>query len=444
MDKKLNLHHVITSVVPSAVDLLALMMSIVLQGILLGRYDSDALAAEGTLTQLGFFVFVIFLIFIMGGSILISRRIGEGKRHEANIAFTQSLLIATIISVLLGISAVIGFPFIASSLYGLSPKIVNLGMQLIYSLLPFLLIVILNFVGTGLIRGSGDTHISMTISLVSSITNVVLAYFFIYGKGGFPELGIRGMGLSVGIGHTLGFLLMLTLIALRKTKLDIYPRYIFRPNPRIIKNVFRLGFPVSAEQLTWTFGLLVIQGYVARLNNTDIYKFHQVIFQVLEMISVIYQGIGIAKMSMIGTAIGAHNHKGEWRIHRISTNTVLPIAILTGAFIFFNADRIMHTFLPDIENVTVGANVLKFFAFMQIPRALSVMTSAHLRARGDVLWMLLSTGILSAVFMIFITFIFGLTLGWGLMGIWIAISLNEVAKYVWHRIRLRQEKFKRV
>jgi Na+-driven multidrug efflux pump len=259
-----------------------------------------------------------------------------------------------------------------------------------------------------------------------------------------PEMGIRGMGLGLGIAHTLGFLLLLLFIALRKTKLDIYPRYIFRPMWKIIANVFRLGYPVSAEQLTWTFGLLVIQGYVARLGNTDYYKFHQVIFQVLEMISVIYQGIGIAKMSMIGNAIGRRDHSMEWHLHKMARNTVLPIAVIAGIVIFFRAEVIMQAFLPDIADVSVGANVLRFFAFMQIPRSLSVMTSAHLRARGDVIWMLITTSILSIIFMITLPYIIGLRMGYGLMGIWVLISLNEVSKYIWHRIRLSKEKFKRV
>ncbi len=179
--------------------------------------------------------------------------------------------------------------------------------------------------------------------------------------------------------------------------------------------------------------------WTARLGKIPL-TFHQVVLQILELISVMYQGIGFANMSMLGEAIGNRDSKLEWRIHRHTRSVMLGGAVITGLALFVFARPLMSLFLPDIEDLSQGINVLRLFAFLQIPRAVVLTTSYHLRARGDVKWMLVTTGLLALIFEVCLAYVFGLVLGLGLFGIWLVIGLDETTKGIWHYIRLGRNK----
>jgi len=442
--RHMNFSHVLANVLPSGVDLLALMLSIMIQGMLLGHYDSLALDAEGTVIQLGFLGFVIFLIFMMGGSILIARRLGEGKIHQANIAFTQSMMFSGIAAVIMAIVAYLLFPVIASHVIGLQQPVIDLGMDLIVSLLPFFVFAILNFMGLSLIRGSGDTFIAMIISIMTATVNIVLAVGMIYGKWGFPELGIKGMGYSLGIAHTLGFILLVIFILLKKTRLQIYPKSLFKLNIQILKRIFKLGYPITIEQAGWFLGFVILQAYVARLPNQDSYTIHQAIFQFLEMISILYQGISMANMSLIGKAIGENDSKAEWSIHRHTRNVLAPLIITMSLILLIFPKQILSLYINDIENISEGILILRLAALLQIPRALAILASSHLRARGDVLWMVKSTGVIVIIWILFVGYSLALPMKLGLTGIWISIMLSEGHKYLWQVRRLKKRAARKI
>lgn len=412
---------------------------IAFQGILVGRYNPIAFAAEGYVLQFIFITFIIFLIYMMGGTILVSRRLGAGKFHEANIAFTQSLLLAVVTGFGLITAALWFFPIITQYIVRLEAPIAVEAYQFLIHLLPFSIFIIINFIGCGFIRGSGDTGISMIISLFTNIINAVLAIGLIYGKWGLPELGLVGMAYATGIGHMAGSILLFIFIFKRKTVLNLYPKAWRKINFPIVKRIVKLGYPITIEQLSWTIALFILNIYAARL-GTESFTFHQVILQILELISVIYQGIGLGNITIIGQAIGEGNKEKEWQIHRNSRRIILPIAILTGAACFIFAKPLLALYLPDITNLEPAARVLRLFAIMQIPRSMVIITSSHLRARNDVLWMVKSTTILALFWEVGMGYLLGVHFGFGLLGLWVVVGLDETTKFIWHRIRLAKEK----
>ncbi len=385
--------------------------------------------------------FIIFTIFLMGGTILISRRLGAGKINQASIVFTQSLLLTFIISVLVIMLALWFSPMILRDFIGLPDEVLVSALELLGSILPFVPFIALTFIGTGLIRGSGNTLVSMTISLITNGLNAVLAIGLIYGRWGLPELGVKGMGYGMGAANLLGFLLVLLVVFTCRTRVKIHFGAFRRLSKDLLMTMFRLGYPVTIEQLLWTLALFVMNIWTAKLGTMPL-TFHQVVLQILELISVMYQGIGFANMSMLGEAIGNGDSETEWRIHRHTRRVMLIGAVVTGGIMFIFASRLMGLFLPDVTDLTQGVRVLQLFSVMQIPRAIVLTTSYHLRARGDVNWMVLTTGALALFYEVCMAYVFGIVFGLGLVGIWLVVGLDESSKAIWHYIRLGKNKIR--
>lgn len=430
---------IVGKVVPSAADLLALTLMLTFQGILLGRYDYHALAGEGIAIQLALLFFVLLLVFIMGGSILLSRYIGAGRFSQANYIFTQSLMATAVSSLFMGGLLYIFTPTFFKYIMGVPPDVAYQGIAYLRTATIFLIPIAMNIVAMGLIRGTGDTITSMWVSIFTNALNAVLAIGLIYGYMGFPEFGIKGAAIAMGISHTIGFLLLLYMIHKKRTRLQIRWSLFFRPSINSLKNIWRLGFPVTMEQIVWAVGLIIMQGYVARL-GTETIAFHQVALRGLEMISVIYQGIGVASMAMVAQALGAKDTHGAWKIHRTVRYTVLFFAVLAGVFLFIESRNIITLFLPNLAGVTVGVRVLKLFALLQLPRALVTITSSTIRARGDTRWMVKITGLLAVCYEITLGYLLTFVLGFGLFGLWCLVGLDESTKYLIHRTRLRKNR----
>ena len=126
----------------------------------------DALTAVGDVIHIIVLTCTALLIFVFGTTIIINRLIGSGKKHEADHFLGQALF--TTMFTAIGISLVwyLFAPFIFKVLLGASPAVTAIGVDYFRTLSLFAPFIIMNFVAIGIVRGAGDTHLSMIHALL--------------------------------------------------------------------------------------------------------------------------------------------------------------------------------------------------------------------------------------------------------------------------------------
>jgi putative MATE family efflux protein len=164
----------------------------------LGKVDSIQQSAVGIAALFYMVFYIIGYGFTMGGQILIARRIGENRPLEVGKLFWNIVNIAMIYAILVFIF----FKFFTYPVFSmiLDSEIVAKNAADYLSARSF------GFLGTQLAWcfcayniGRGNSMAVTIASAVNAIVNIVLAYLLIFGKGGFPEMQLKGAGIASGI-----------------------------------------------------------------------------------------------------------------------------------------------------------------------------------------------------------------------------------------------------
>ncbi len=170
----------------------------------LGPEQMNAAMAGGVAMQL----LVFFFIGLTGyTTALVAQYYGSGQKSMGAVAAFQAMIIAVIAYPLVLLCRPIAHSYF--NLMNLPPE------QMPYQIIYFNIVIygaiagILRNTLSCYFSGIGRTKIVMIATVIAMIVNVVLDYIMVFGKLGFPAMGVRGAALATVIGGVCGFLVLL-------------------------------------------------------------------------------------------------------------------------------------------------------------------------------------------------------------------------------------------
>lgn len=389
----------------------------------------DALTAVGNVVQIVLYTCTILLIFVFGATIIVNRLLGEKRKEEANHFLGQTLFTALIPAFVIAAIWRFGSPIIFSTVLGASDVVAAIGVDYFRIVSLFAPFIIMNFVAIGIVRGAGDTHLSMMTALVVNGIHLVLAICLIYGKFFFPELGVRGAALAAGIGHTTGFILTFSVILRGRSILTFQWEDLTAINLKSIKEIIKTGIPITLEQLAWMTGVTIVIGYSNRL-GTVAAAAHIIMLTYQRIFSILYQAFGMGALTLVGQRFGANAHEEVRQTSKTLFMLAVGVVLILSAAIFFRSRYLAMLFTDDRMVIDLCGTVFKIVAFVQIPKALSFLFSFSLRGVGENRYPMY----LAFVGIFFFEVVFGYTLAFtfslSIAGLWIAAVCDETFKSV--------------
>jgi len=403
----------------------------------LGATGVDALIAVGNVIQIILFTCTLLLTLVFGATIIINRHLGAGRRDEANHFLGQTVFTAMFPAAGLALIWYCCSPFIFRTMLGASPAVTAICVDYMRTMAWFAPFMIMNFVAIGIVRGAGDTHLSMITGLLVNGIHLVLAIVLIHGLGFVPALGVRGTALAFGIAHTIGFLFTYSVI-LRGRSILIFQWHDFRRvNRKTIVSMVKTGIPSTLEQLAWMTGMTAVIGFSNRLGATAAAA-HIVALTFQRLFAIMYLAFGTGALTLVGQRYGAGQFARAGKTAKAFLGMVGILVLFIAAIIYFRARYfvIIYTRNPDV--ISLCTTILKIVALVQIPKAMSYIFSFSLKGVGENHYpMYLAIGGVLLIELI-LGFNLAFTFGLGLAGLWIATGIDESAKTVLAMGRFRK------
>ncbi len=419
-----TLSQVLKTSFPAVIDLSSQTFTWLIEAIFLGQLSALALAGVGIAQQFIILTFSVLLTFIVGSSIIIVRYLGAGDKWNANHILGQAFLIGLSLSFLIGLF----WYFIVPLLLGFIKEEGNqtriYATTYIHTVAYFAPAIITNFISIGILRGVGDTILTMTISLVVNGLNLLLDFLLIFGMFGFPRLEARGAGFAVGIAQSIGLLITLYFLRSRKASLFLAVSEITSPQWSTFKKLFKLGIPTTIEQLVWSTGQIILSFFAARISVIAL-AVHQVLVRIQSVLSMVNWGFSISGMTLVGKSIGAGHFEEAKKNGRMVARVSWINAVLVGSLLYLFSENVMSVFTHDAQVVTIGKSLMLIFVILQVPKAINTAYSGNLRGAADLNWLMwLAIG---AVIMneIIGAYILTFGLGMGLAGLWLIQIIDE-------------------
>jgi len=397
----------------------------------------DALTAMGNVVQIILFTCTILLIFVFGAIIIVNKFLGEKKIDEANHFLGQALSTALIPSFMIAIIWRFGTPFIFSTILGTTDAVTAIGVDYFRVISFFAPFIIMNFVAIGIVRGAGDTHLSMFTALLINGIHLVLAVMLVFGHFFFPELGVRGAAFAAGIGHTVGCILTYSVILRGKSVLSFRWSDFKSFNGKSISKIIKTGIPITLEQLAWMTGITIVIGFSNRLGAVAAAA-HIVILTYQRLFSILYQAFGMGALTLVGQLYGADEHESAKETSRTFFWFAAVVVLILSGVIFFRSRHLALLFTRDPKVLQLCSTVFKIAAVVQLPKVLSFVFSFSLRGVGENKYPMY----LAFVGVLFFEVILGYTLAFifslSLAGLWIAAFGDESFKVIMARRRFHK------
>lgn len=265
-----------------------------------------------------------------GSSVLISQYWGKGDRESINRVLGIGLYAAGALAALFGL---LTYCFPASVLY-----LVTDNPQLVEIAAPYLRIVGFSYVFhslaaiyIGMQRSIENTRFGMLVFGVSTVVNTLGNFVLIFGKLGFPALGVAGAAAATFSARALEFVLSAA-YALRCRALPLRPRVILRPGREMLRGFVKYSTPVLLNETLWGTGaslFTVIMGHMA--DSTDILSAYTIAGGIDKMVTAANFGVAAAAAVVVGKEIGMGNRAETLRIGKALAALALGVGVGVGA-----------------------------------------------------------------------------------------------------------------
>ena len=410
---------------PVVVAELGWMVMGVVDTIMVGRVSPQAIGAVG----LGSTVFVSFAIFgmglLLGLDTFVSQAYGAGARDECHRWLRHGLWLAVIASA--PVMAVAWELVYLMPAWGLHPTVLSMTAPYLrivtWSTLPLLLYAALR----RYLQATNRVRPIMVVLITANLVNVVVNWLLIFGHLGFPRLGTNGAAWATVASRVYLAAALAAIILWQERGLGAsLVSAPFRIETARLWRLVKLGFP-AATHLAAEVGVFAAATALAgRLDPISLTS-HQIALNVASVTYMVPLGVASAGAVRVGQAIGRRDP------HAASQAGWMAIAIGVG-FMACSAlgmltipSQIIGLFTREPAVVTLGISLLFVAAMFQLFDGLQGVTTGVLRGLGDTRTAMISNLTAHWLVGLPVGYLLCFVLGWGVLGLWIGLSLGLVA-----------------
>lgn len=414
--------------VPTIMGMAASALFTVVDGIFVGNgIGSDAMAAVNISAPIFMIITGVGLMFGMGGGILTSINLSQGKKKVANINFTQSVIVLVFISLVMTLLLTI-FPHKIATLFGSDEYLMDMVVEYLFWFsisLPFtVLVVALPF----FIRLT-NPKISMWAMLAATVVNIILDYLFIF----VFKWGLFGAAIATDIGEFVGAAIMIIYlfrhsIAIRFVWLKLSVKSLLL-TLRNVGYMIKLGFSVFLSEIT--ISVMIISGNYVFMDymGADGVAAYSVICYLFPIIFMVFNATVQSAQPIISYNYGCGQMKRSDNALRLSMLFTLAFAFSIMLLFICFTRSIVTLFIPDTASAAWGYAVagLPLFATDYLFFGINIIiigyyTSIERLRRAISLTVL--RGILPVVFFLTLPLLLDVN------GIWLAVAAGDITTTV--------------
>ena len=376
----------------------------------------------------------------MGSSVLTARFWGSGDSK----ALKQTVTIALRISIALSLAVMMLTGFLARPIMGLySPEagVVSGGAAYLrWSLITFLLTALMT-VCTNVLRSVGLTKIPFFASLAAFSVNIGANYVFIFGKMGFPAMGVVGAALGTVVARVLETAVICGYFFWKDQRIRYRMRDLIAPCKTLLGEYMRISLPVLVSDGLLGVGdnvLAVIMGHIGAqfVSASSITNVTQ------RLSTIIISCIAFSSCFMIGKVLG----EGQVQRAKKQGDTFfllgLMIGLLAGVLIQLLSRPIVSVYNITEETKGVTYALMDAISMIVVFRSTnSILTKGVLRGGGDTRFLMAADMLFLWVVAVPLGALAGLV--WKLPPFWVYVCLysDQVLKAIWCVFRLRSGKW---
>jgi putative MATE family efflux protein len=350
--------------------------------VFVGQKGEVSVAAVGLAGQLAFLLNLVHFGIISGAAMFTAQF--WGRQDVPNLRRVLGLCLMLAVSASLIFFTLAQFlPSQILSIYTKDPEVIALGTNYVRVFSWTYLFFAITFSYALVMRSTGDVKTPTTISVSALLISTFLSYALIFGKFGFPELGIQGAAVAAVIARALECVTLISIIYVKKSPVAASLHELTNFDRAFVGRVIKPMLPVIINELFWALGITTYNVIYGRM-GTESFAAMNIVSTIEQIAFVIFIGIGNATSVLVGNRIGAGKEDEAYLYAGRSLGLGIVGGILIGLLLQLVKVPVLSLYnvSPEvIENAGYVINVITFFLWVRVNNMTIVV--GVLRAGGD-------------------------------------------------------------
>lgn len=389
--------------------------------IMVSGAGESAVSGVSLVDSINVLLITVFASLATGGAVVVAQFIGQKNKEKACEAADQLLLSAAIISVVIMALALLGNRGILRLVFG------NVDSSIMDNAVAYFLITALSYPFlaiynscAALFRAMGNSKISMYVSLIMNVINIVVSFIFINGFG----MAAAGVAWAATISRFVAAVIMYLLLHNEKNPVHFSKKLVLTFNRDLIGKILAIGVPNSLENGMFQVGKILVLSLTTSFGAVAIAA-NAVSNTVAAFATLPGTAIGLALITVVGQCIGANDKK---QARKYSKELLLVAYIIMGVLnllILLACPLIVSWYQLSAETSKVVKWIIIYHSICcMLIWPISFTLPNALRAANDVKFTMIVAIFSMWTWRIGFSYVLGQNFKLGVKGVWIAMTVD--------------------
>ncbi|MHB1453463.1 MAG: MATE family efflux transporter [Saccharofermentanales bacterium] len=427
-----NIREIGSFALPLFAEQTSIAMTAVISTMLVSRVSSSAVSGVSLVESLNFLFQQIFLSIEIGATVVIAQYCGRNDSKSASETSVQAMLTSLGIALLISTTMLIIPDVILGFVLGKAEPAVYQAARIyfLFAVISFPFLSIYAITAASL-RGSGNPRLSLISVFITNASFILCGLFFVNGL----KMGVAGVGLALVMARLSGAMTGLFLLKMKSNNLHIERWIPKKIDWHIQKSILLIGVPSCIENLIFQTGRLTTQTFTIMMGTSSIAT-NALSNSICGFYNIPGNTAAAIAVPIVGKYLGMRNKKDAWQSSKIililSTLTLSLLSLVLFIFIrpvagLFTADKGIIDGIAFISRTN--------FIVTPVIWTLSFVAPAVLRASGDMKFTTMVSIFSMVVFRMTIGYFLAITMGLGVIGIWIGMYVDWAVRGILFGIR---------
>ncbi|AZK47491.1 MATE family efflux transporter [Paenibacillus lentus] len=384
-----------------------------------GKLGSGPVAAIGTANFYVNLAVAISTMITIGTGVKVAHSIGEKQSDRAKTYIKNGFLITALVGIVYMLFIIMTKDKLIGYFELADAEIERMATQFLVISIIGNLFNLFNLLFSTIMNSLGDSKRPFRIFTVGFLLNMILDPLLIFGYGSFEGLGVSGAALA-----TLSANIILTLLFIYKTKNNEFFSKYTKIDKASMKEVLKLGLPISVQRVTFTVISIVIAKIIVSW-GPDAIAVQRVGIQIESISYMTIGGLQGAVAAFFGQNFGARKIVRIKDGYRISLLLTTVFGMFTSLMFVVFPKEIFSLFLNDPSSLMLGVDYMKIIGYSQAFMCMELMTVGAFNGLGKTyippIFSIILTGLRIPLAIL-------LSGPFGLNGVWLSIAITSVLK----------------
>jgi putative MATE family efflux protein len=383
----------------------------------------NAVATIGLTESVITLVYAIAIGLSMAATAIVARRVGENDLKGASQAAVQVIFLGTAVAIVISVIGIM-YPKEILGIMGAETDLIEEGYGYTQVLLGGNITIMLLFLINAIFRGAGNASIAMWTLILSNGLNIILDPMFIFGFGPIKAYGVEGAAIATTIGRGSAVLFQIGILFFGYSKIKVAVKDLAL-QVGVMLNLIKVSLGGIGQFLigtsSWVFLMRIMSEF-----GSEVLAGYTIAIRVMMFTLMPAWGMSNAAATLVGQNLGAKQpdraEKSVWITGKYSAIFMLMVSII---YLIFSPE-IVSWFTTETEVVTYGSLCLRVIAAGYLFYGYGMVVINAFNGAGDTKTPTYINFVCFWLFQLPFAYLMAITLDFGPVGVFAAITLAEV------------------